>query len=156
MLRVAIVMGSRNGNSNQTGGSFSRDTTCGELARVRWRESVDEMGMLWLWLRSTVQMWRWKLEATWAKFRQTANRAPLLNPSPSSSSFRISSPHGRCRLSLVRHDEENKVTAKLIAEDLVLARLGQMCCPLFLPPHLNRYTSRFLEDLPKRACTFIY
>jgi hypothetical protein len=31
-----------------------------------------------------------------------------------------------------------------------------MCRPLFLPPQLNRYTSRFLEDLPKRACTFIY
>ena len=45
-------------------GRFPRDTTCGvgpqELARVRWRESVDEMGMLWLWLRSAVQMWRLK------------------------------------------------------------------------------------------------
>jgi hypothetical protein len=69
--------------------------------------------------------------------------APLL----SSQICTALSPHGRCRVSLVRHDEENKVTAKLDAGELGChcklssATSDQIWPALSLSPHFNTYTS---------------
>jgi hypothetical protein len=54
-----------------------------------------------------------------------SSKVPLVLSSVLSHSL-VLSPHGRFRLSLVRHAEENKVTAKLDAASSVVTVLGEI------------------------------